>query len=448
MSRRNVNRDNSLRSEPRDQHRLLGQPRRHRTGPLLSGFRPHTVPIECDLQSDIREQISNDIREEVSNQLEEFKINLLDEISTNQTESQAAFIQDIRKSLREDLAAHRRAAREELHTSSRFSTANPEQPPTMTDNPHISNASITAANHSDNLPHIINSANCSTITLNQIKPDTYDGTKPFIHYERHFEIAATHNKWSNEDKAAHLATCLRDKAQLVLEKLSKQDLHNYQKITEILNERFNDKHLSRMYFNELQARKQEKHEDYKTFADEIEKLVRLAYLDTPEETRDRVACLQFINGIDNAKIEFTLRSEQIESLQKAVARATELKSIHYLLNAKRKFSNTSTNRSEPNTRYFYSPKDKPYESMHSRANVQCFKCQIFGHYANECVSQNSHSSSYKNSNLRHNPNPHHNSYTNQTQNHNSNFVPNPSSKNYKNPNQNNSSTTTSKNSEN
>lgn len=67
-------------------------------------------------------------------------------------------------------------------------------------------------------------------------------------------------------------------------------------------------------------------------------MVRLAYLDLPEKHKDRIACLAFISGIDNPRIEFTLRSERLESLQKAIERAIELKSILSLLNSKKQIS--------------------------------------------------------------------------------------------------------------
>lgn len=160
-----------------------------------------------------------------------------------------------------------------------------DRPPTMTDNLPNPSAFASSSNNWLNASNLTAIPSILSLTQNsRIRPDTYDGTTPWSRYQRHFEIAALHNSWSDESKAAQLATCLRGKAQLVLEKLSTDELKNYHKIIEILRLRFNESRLSRMYFNESQARKQKRDEDYKKFAEEIERLVRLAYLNTTRST--------------------------------------------------------------------------------------------------------------------------------------------------------------------
>lgn len=161
-----------------------------------------------------------------------------------------------------------------------------------------------------------------------------------------------------------------------------------------MNEKFDEKHLSRSYFNELLTRK--KNEDFITFSEEIERLVRLAYLDSPEEVRDHVACRQFINGIEHKELERVLRLDRIETLQTTVERATEFQSIDELLESKEKFSKSTNDFSTQNKRSFSSYKSQ--KRPNDKSHVQCHKCKTFGHYANECPTQNYHKdNAHKNS---------------------------------------------------
>lgn len=239
-------------------------------------------------------------------------------------------------------------------------------------------------------PNSTNSQSNETVVTNRynfIKPDTYDGTQSWSRYQPHFEIAAAHNGWTPTIMAAQLLTGLRGKAQLILEKIPINDRGDYNKIIGLLQERFDEKHLSRMYFNELQTRKQTKDEDYQSFAEDIERLVRLSHLNISEESRDEIACRSFINGINNTEIEFMLRSECIESLQKAVSRSTQLKSIMHLLNNKRPSGNSFTKRSQDHFNQS-SHHSTNREFLNNRLTVSCFKCGKFGHYANKCDTYN------------------------------------------------------------
>lgn len=163
-----------------------------------------------------------------------------------------------------------------------------------------------------------------------------------------------------------------------------------------------------MYFNLLQARQQQKDEDFSSFAEEIDRLASFAYLDETEKSRDRFACLQFITGLKDPRIETILRSERIESLQIAVQRATELQSIHNLVNKKRNITNslnfqnqnqnrTTNSSSNPNNSKITShnsssnpssiqtPQQHNFQkSFHNKQTVTCFACGKLGHFNYEC----------------------------------------------------------------
>lgn len=144
-------------------------------------------------------------------------------------------ITDIRQSLRGDLENHRRTTREELRNMLR--PLFPENPPEnqtsspIPDNPLQIMTSV--------LIHASNSNTSQNLSNKHfIKPNTCDGFQSWSRYQKHFKIASESNGWSDEMKTAQILTRLCDKAQLFLEKLSKEDLKNYKKITETLNERF------------------------------------------------------------------------------------------------------------------------------------------------------------------------------------------------------------------
>lgn len=91
--------------------------------------------------------------------------------------------------------------------------------------------------------------------------------------------------------------------------------------------RFEEGSLSQNYYTQFTSRRQRYGEDLAAFGSEFERLSRLAYPECLYETRDRIACAQFISAIFDNFTRRTLRMENVTSLNLAVERAKTLKII-------------------------------------------------------------------------------------------------------------------------
>uniref|UniRef100_A0A6V7HYL3 Retrotransposon gag domain-containing protein n=1 Tax=Bracon brevicornis TaxID=1563983 RepID=A0A6V7HYL3_9HYME len=290
----------------------------------------HEFPSNSDFIDQIRSEIVNEVRNSLAALREEL---VKERISRNET------LNDFCKAYRQDLLNVQSDIRNFISEVIRpeVSSSSPANPVTVKaeDNPappDANDAELPRAidqhfnsNQNQNLINYPNSnSQITPLPSRLIEPNTYDGFEPWSYYHTQFEIAARYNGWSDEIKSAQLLTHLRGRAQSILRKIPLDDYKNYEKITKILSEEFSQKHLCYMYRNQLQIRKQNNDESFSSFAKDIERLAHLAYQDDSEELRERMACFFFINGILDTEIEFVLRSERIESLQKAAERASEL----------------------------------------------------------------------------------------------------------------------------
>uniref|UniRef100_A0A6V7JGY6 CCHC-type domain-containing protein n=1 Tax=Bracon brevicornis TaxID=1563983 RepID=A0A6V7JGY6_9HYME len=273
-----------------------------------------------------------------------------------------------------------------IHVAEVHRAASPLRPDPA---PHPPSFPVLSENTDNNLPHNSTFSNPSILnsvfphvnpSLNSlIQPDFFDGTRPWSDYRIHFGIAAAHNGWNDTVKFAQLLTRLKGEAQSIFAKIPYTDSNNYEKITRTLSKSFEDKHLTRMHHNELQARKQKVDESFTHFAKDVQRLVCLTYPGMAEVDRDSVAWFSFINGVRDPSIEYPLRSERFQTLQEAVGRATKLQSINQLMKEKQQSNNTHSNSS------LKCPKghnggNKPFK----KRGVQCYKCHKFGHYADKC----------------------------------------------------------------
>nr|CAH7759153.1 unnamed protein product [Callosobruchus chinensis] len=127
--------------------------------------------------------------------------------------------------------------------------------------------------------------------------------------DRHNRIALMNN-WSNEEKACVLTLMLRDSAAGILENISSSDLHDYGKITSALNLRFENAHLTELLYGQLHNRAQQAKEDLTTFAYEVQRLAKRAFVNSPIETQEYVAARQDIKNLPKRNEEIIAKIEQ------------------------------------------------------------------------------------------------------------------------------------------
>ncbi|VDI00611.1 Hypothetical predicted protein [Mytilus galloprovincialis] len=164
------------------------------------------------------------------------------------------------------------------------------------------------------------------IVRREKEPQSFDGkTIDWQDYLVHFEQVAEWNEWNDLERAKQIVMSLRGPAQKILSTLSKQDLGNYNKIKESLNNRFNPREREAAYVCEFEARRHSKDE---TVSEYGQALRRLGYLAFPNEKQDsemmeKVLINKFIRGLNNLDLQKHVQFQRANTLDTAISYAIE-----------------------------------------------------------------------------------------------------------------------------
>jgi len=160
--------------------------------------------------------------------------------------------------------------------------------------------------------------------------------------------------------------------------------------------RYGNKYLTQVYKIQLKSRAQESSETLQEFGAEIERLIRLAYPQAPEEFLNQIAVQNFTDGVRGADLQQALRLGRFSNLTDAVVYSLEFeaaKNISYKKESVRevKFSDNQDQADSTlslivkkldqilqkgdNNRRSHSP---------SREDIKCYNCGRKGHYSRNC----------------------------------------------------------------
>lgn len=147
-------------------------------------------------------------------------------------------------------------------------------------------------------------------------------------YQVQFDIAAEANGWNSKEKAQVLATLLRGESVAVLNILDSADRADYDKLTSALQLRFlsQEKHISHSTFR---SRQQRLKEDIGAYASDIRRLTRIVFEDCPAEAQERIAIMQFVDGIYDRSIQENVRLADPKTFNEAVSRAITVEAAHF-----------------------------------------------------------------------------------------------------------------------
>ncbi|KAJ8914101.1 hypothetical protein NQ315_014297 [Exocentrus adspersus] len=158
-----------------------------------------------------------------------------------------------------------------------------------------------------------------------ISPPTFDGEVSWTMYKRQFEAAATTNGWDEHQKATELVLALRGKALQTPQNIPEEKQNDYSTVVGALELRFGSKYLSQVYQNQLKSRSQGPTETLQEFSTDIERMVRLAYPEAPEEFIKQLNVQSFIDGVKDPELQQALRLGRFKSLSEAVLYGLEFK---------------------------------------------------------------------------------------------------------------------------
>ena len=154
-----------------------------------------------------------------------------------------------------------------------------------------------------------------------MKPEKFDGHSSFETFIYMFENCCKYNKWGEEDKVAHLRWSLTGIAAQLLwdtEHLSYSDL------MEKLRNRFGGKGMEEKFQTELRCRRRNKGESIREMAQDIRRLMSLAYPGEKSGLAEHIARDAFLVALDDQEMELKIREREPVDLDSAVRLALRL----------------------------------------------------------------------------------------------------------------------------
>ena len=160
------------------------------------------------------------------------------------------------------------------------------------------------------------------------RPPPYDGRSPWDAYRTQFQMLATVNGWSTQEKAAYLAVSLKGAAVNVLNGIPAEQLYDYDTLLAALEARFGSGHQAELNRMKLKNRVRKRDEELTELAEDVEKLIRLAYPDADPAMVELLGIDHFIDALHEEEMRLKVRQGRPKTLREAVQTALELESFH------------------------------------------------------------------------------------------------------------------------
>ena len=245
--------------------------------------------------------------------------------------------------------------------------------------------------HPFTMAHSYGRGDDRTLVQKPKKPATYSGKTGWREYLIHFEMVAEFNRWDDRTKAFELALSLRDDAQVTLSDLKPQERKNYSSIVTALTSRFEPEDQSELFRSELRSRFRRKDEPLTEFAQDVKRLVRLAYPNTDIDVRDTLARNAFEDSLNDADMEWAVHQGKPKSIETAVKLALEFEAFR----GSRKQLNPSRSNKAPMRVQIEEPiqanKSNNYSHSRNRDTHRipklCTYCTKRGHLENDCYTK-------------------------------------------------------------
>ena len=160
------------------------------------------------------------------------------------------------------------------------------------------------------------------------RPPPYDGRGPWDAYRTQFQMLATVNGWSTQEKAAYLAVSLKGAAVNVLNGIPADQLYDYDTLLAALEARFGNSHQAELNRMKLKNRVRKREEGLTELAEDVEKLIRLAYPEADPAMMEVLGIDHFIDALHEEEMRLKVRQSRPKTLREAVRTALELESFH------------------------------------------------------------------------------------------------------------------------
>ena len=154
-----------------------------------------------------------------------------------------------------------------------------------------------------------------------MKPEKFNGSTCFETFLVQFDNCAKFNNWNNKDKLQYLRWSLTGNAAQTL--WGTEDMTFKQLVTR-LRSRFGSLDMEEKYQAEIQCRRRKTNETLRELAQDIRRLMMLAYPGDRSAMAERMAKEHFICALDDPELELKVREKEPQTLDSALKSAQRL----------------------------------------------------------------------------------------------------------------------------
>jgi hypothetical protein len=161
----------------------------------------------------------------------------------------------------------------------------------------------------------------------KVFPAMYDGSTNWADYEVHFSMVAEINGWDERSKAVFLAASRRGSAQGVLSDLDERSRHSFRQLTAAMSRRFGQQNQTELFRAQLRLRLKGTDETLPQLAQDIRRLVRLAFPTADEYVREALAKEGFLDALVDMDLKWQVVQARPPTLEEACRVAVELEAF-------------------------------------------------------------------------------------------------------------------------
>lgn len=156
-----------------------------------------------------------------------------------------------------------------------------------------------------------------------VMPAKYDGSADLDEYLAHFDLCEVVNEWTPQQAGAFLGISLQGVARRLLAGLEPATEKGYLKLRRALQQRFAPRNQTESFKALLRTRKRKAGETLQTLAEEIWRLVRLAYPGADATTLDSMGRDRFLESLGDMELRHWIYQSKPKSLEEAITTGVE-----------------------------------------------------------------------------------------------------------------------------
>ena len=157
-----------------------------------------------------------------------------------------------------------------------------------------------------------------------IKLERFDGQSPIEAFLAKYEICAAHNQWTDSERLSQLICSLSGNAAQVLWDFSSSGVTSWSALVERLRLRYGSSDQTALYRTQLRARRQKDGESLHALAQDVRRLMVLAYPGTANEMSETVAVDAFLDALNDFELAMRVRDRDPTTLDLACKIAVRL----------------------------------------------------------------------------------------------------------------------------